>query len=389
MRPRYRPYGMMIDRKKQTGEDPPSPSWEKDSPPGEDPDDLLADLIADLPLDSGPEADQEEARDEAELEPIPGPESPNDEFSPGPVQEETTASSNLVRAMAKAGKLPDSLKAPVPDRLLRSHLARELRHTVFPDQEQEPSRPHRPKDYTPPAEPAREKESPVLGFKAAAPTGIQREKKGPRLFMAEPGRHPAMEDNLKGCLAGLEARQRKYGHKLFLFTGPDPGSGVSTVVSNLALVMARELPKSNILLVDANISRPSLHLAFRRPARPGLMDILTQTLKLEDAIHSSGLANLQVLTCGDMARHVVAPFEQEVMDRLLGQVRFYYDFVLIDAAPYPEGDDTRALAPKADGTVLIVGNGVQSDDRTGQDLTRAMQQDGVKVLGTFFIELNS
>ncbi len=385
-------YAEMMDQKKQTGDSPPPVSWEKNSNMGDRPDDLLADLIADLPLDSGPEEEQamEESAPKVHLSNQTAPCST-------PAQRPTCLkdgpSSNLVKALAKSGKLPESLVSPVPSRVMESQLAQELRGAALLKGRSENLEPP-PADYGE-ARPDRAPEiaEPSFSLEPAARSGAATSdfpvRKGPRLFMAEPDLYPAMREDLRSCRNRLAALHQESGHKMFLFTGPAPGGGVSTVVFNLALVMAQDLTGSNFLLIDANLSRPSLHLAFKRPAQPGLMNILTRQLKLEDALHSSGSPNLQLLTCGDMARHVLAPFDRGEMDRLLEQVRFYYDFILIDAAPYTEGLDTGSLAPRTDGAVLIVDRDAQSGGRAEPETTRIMQEQGAEVVGTFFVTLQS
>jgi uncharacterized protein involved in exopolysaccharide biosynthesis len=85
--------------------------------------------------------------------------------------------------------------------------------------------------------------------------------------------------------------------RTIVVTSPAPGEGKSTVVSNLAIAMAQA--GQRVLLIDADFRRPTQHKIFNldRLAR-GLSAVLAGQMPLEEAIERSGIANLDVLTCG-------------------------------------------------------------------------------------------
>ena len=168
---------------------------------------------------------------------------------------------------------------------------------------------------------------------------------------------------------------------MFLFTGSDPGVGVSTVAFNLALVMSLDMADHKILLIDANLTRPSLHLVFGCSPRPGLINFLTRPLALPDILVDSGRSNLHLITCGDTAQKVYSPFELARMDYLLQEARAYYDYILIDSAPASRVSDTRVLAGKTDGVILTVRYN-RTRSQVGQELIRQLREDGAEVIGT-------
>lgn len=143
----------------------------------------------------------------------------------------------------------------------------------------------------------------------------------------------------------------KGGHKTLLVVGAMPGSGATSVVSNLgsALVAGGH----RVLVVDANYRRPRLNAAFDAPEAPGLSDVLSGAMGLDEAV-SRRDGQPDLLSAGSSKRRMVEQLIGGQIEGVLANARDRYDFVLVDVAPAVVSGDAHALANKCDAVMLVV-----------------------------------
>lgn len=142
------------------------------------------------------------------------------------------------------------------------------------------------------------------------------------------------------------------GHKTLLVVGATPGSGATSVVSNLgsALVAAGH----TVLVIDANYRRPRLHMAFDAPESPGLADVLTGGTSLEAAIVKAGEGRgPDLLAAGSVKHRMLEQLGGNRIEALLQDARERYDFVLLDVAPALVAGDAQTLANRCDASMLV------------------------------------
>lgn len=143
------------------------------------------------------------------------------------------------------------------------------------------------------------------------------------------------------------------GAQVIQVTSAGVGSGKSTV----ALLLGRSLAQCGhkVLLVDADLYRPSLAKRFALPAAPGLIDVLHDPARAAAAPRATGLPNLGLITSGA----AVADGEAEALangvfaDALARWCRDY-EFVLLDTPPLLVRADAAIIARQAHGTVFVV-----------------------------------
>src|SRR5699024_7626867 len=81
-----------------------------------------------------------------------------------------------------------------------------------------------------------------------------------------------------------------------MLTSAGPGEGKSMTTANLAVVYAQQGKK--VLLIDADMRKPTVHYTFRLDNLRGLSNILVGEETLHDAVTMSDVTNLDVLSCG-------------------------------------------------------------------------------------------
>jgi polysaccharide biosynthesis transport protein len=140
-----------------------------------------------------------------------------------------------------------------------------------------------------------------------------------------------------------------------VMNSPEPGDGKTTVAVNLAMAAASMGQK--VLLVDANLRSPQLHLSLNLPnTLKGLSDVLAEDISLDDAIHPSSLErNLSVLTAGQVAADSVRLLASSQMQKLMRHLHQTYDLVIYDTPHLTEYADANFVAALTDGILMTVG----------------------------------
>jgi succinoglycan biosynthesis transport protein ExoP len=149
-------------------------------------------------------------------------------------------------------------------------------------------------------------------------------------------------------------------------TSPSQGDGKSTIALNTAITMAHIEPR--VLLIDADLRRPSLHSKLNRELGRGLSDVLVGTAELRDVVLPTEHEGLDLLTSGTRTPNSVKLIQSRRFDQLLEELLETYQTVIIDAPALIPVVDAAILAAKADGTVLVV----SIDTTDSHDVRRAL-----------------
>jgi succinoglycan biosynthesis transport protein ExoP len=170
----------------------------------------------------------------------------------------------------------------------------------------------------------------------------------------------AMRDRSKGVIAEsyrvirgtLTKRLSQTGHRTVVVMAGMPGSGATSVVSNLAI--ASGAAGQRVLVIDANLRRPALQRVFGLAETPGLVDVLTGSVRLDQAVQRTSDGALSVLAVGSRDKRNLEILATSAMTDLLAEARAKFDLVIIDVAPAIVSGDGLALASKCDASVLVV-----------------------------------
>lgn len=193
---------------------------------------------------------------------------------------------------------------------------------------------------------------PVLGIVPDASEDPSQPEHPVSVFRDAPG--SVMAEHYRQIRTRVAKAMARSGHKTLLVVGATPGSGATSVVSNLgsALVAAG----NRVLVVDANYRRPRLHDAFDARESPGLADVLSGDAPLESAVVPAPAGSSDrpdFLAAGTASRRMVEDLGGSRIGALLDDLRGRYDFVLIDVAPALVAGDAQSLANRCDASMLV------------------------------------
>jgi len=159
---------------------------------------------------------------------------------------------------------------------------------------------------------------------------------------------------LRTRLAHAEGAQNL---RTVLVTSPQKSEGKSITSANLALTMAQELQR-RVVIVEADLRKPSLRHLFGLPPGPGLAEYLTGAAELKDVMRFLPDHNLTVLDAGVSPANPAELLGSTAMRRLLDHLRSRFDRVILDTPPVLPLADVAVLAPLVDGTLMVVRAGV-------------------------------
>lgn len=143
---------------------------------------------------------------------------------------------------------------------------------------------------------------------------------------------------------------------LIMVTSSIAGEGKTFTAINLAMSIAMELD-STVLLVDADVSRPSVLERLGLPPSGGLLDVLSDpALSLSDVLLRTNVERLSLLPAGTAKPQATELLASEAMHRLLEDMATRYDdrVLIFDAPPLLPSTESRALATHMGQIVLVV-----------------------------------
>ena len=190
-------------------------------------------------------------------------------------------------------------------------------------------------------------DAPVL---AAIPRVAGWKKRGPVWLVTErQPRSPAAEA-YRTLRSGVMAMARRRDLKVFALLSPVQGEGKTTTASNLAVTLSHT--DSRVLLIAADLRRPSLYRYFQLENEVGLSDVLLGEIPLEEAIQAVS-PNLWVLVSGKPPARPAELLQSHRMAELLSRQRDRFDFIILDCPPVLGLADSLAIAPLTDAVILI------------------------------------
>ncbi|MFY0992446.1 polysaccharide biosynthesis tyrosine autokinase [Halomonas sp. C05BenzN] len=161
-------------------------------------------------------------------------------------------------------------------------------------------------------------------------------------------------------------------------TGPSPGTGKSFISLNLAAVCAQA--GQRVLVVDADMRKGHVHLAFGGRGAMGLSELLSNRRELDEVIRSTSVSSLDYISRGSVPPNPSELLMHERLGHYLKELSERYDLVLIDTPPVLAVTDAAVIA-KLCGTTLMVVRFQQNPLREVRIAHRRLEISGVNIKG--------
>jgi len=173
--------------------------------------------------------------------------------------------------------------------------------------------------------------------------------------------------------------------KTILFTSGQPGEGKTTTAINTAISLSQL--GCSVLLIDADLRRPTVHRVFKMNQTQGLSTWLSRQVEIDSLIHKLWVPNLSVLPCGPIPPNPAELISSERMKEALRILSQKYDHILIDSPPLTNVTDPVILSTMVDGVILVVQAG-----RSTRDIVRRARHElssvGAKIFGVVLNNLD-
>ena len=159
---------------------------------------------------------------------------------------------------------------------------------------------------------------------------------------------------------------------LIVVTSAMPGEGKTYCAVNLAMSIAMEMDIT-VLLVDADVARPSVLKVLGLSPEPGLMDVLLDPqLAMADVILKTNVANLRILPAGRSNKHATELLASRAMSRLLAEIASRYSdrIVVFDSPPLLITSEAHALVGQMGQVVMVV----EAETTTQHAVKEALRQ---------------
>ena len=172
--------------------------------------------------------------------------------------------------------------------------------------------------------------------------------------------------------------------RTLICTSPNPSEGKSTTIANLAFAFAQQ--DKSVLLVDADLRKPTVHTRFHLRNHRGLTNVLVEKLNFEDVIMQAGNEKLWILTAGMKTPNPAELLGSNAMKEFIEVALNKFDLILFDTPPLLAVSDARILGNACDGTLLVVRSGSTKKEalvRSKELLDRAQ----VPIIGTVLNDL--
>jgi polysaccharide biosynthesis transport protein len=177
--------------------------------------------------------------------------------------------------------------------------------------------------------------------------------------------------------------------KVILVTSALPEEGKTTTSINSAIVLAQR--DARVLLIDADLRRPSIHKTLGMPPGSGLSNVLTGGSTIQQSIVVSSISpNLSVLPAGTPPPNPAELLASVNMANLVASLRDQYDHIVIDTPPTLSVTDAVVMSTRADAVILVI----RAGQTTKQALRRArdvLTQVNARICGVLLnaVNLNS
>lgn len=175
-------------------------------------------------------------------------------------------------------------------------------------------------------------------------------------------------------------------HKVVMAASPHDGTGNTFMVSVLGL-NAASYTQLNLLLVDLNMRRPQLHLAFGLPLDRGFGDIAQGLIHWSDVVKETELPNLKLISAGAPVKNLAQYLNKDFLESFLSDLKSEYDMVLLDTSPVlirNRNNVDPILLGRMSDIVIVISRNKHTSRNALANTVQAITQDGGNIIGIVY-----
>jgi len=215
---------------------------------------------------------------------------------------------------------------------------------------------------------------PVLGL-------LPEYKRRKRQYLApllQPNVEPALVEGVRSIRTSIVTSVDEHRPRSIVVTSAQAGEGKTFVASSLAIALAQA--NQRVLLIDADMRRPSVNRLFDLPLEPGLSEVLADDVPLAGVLRPTAVPGLTVMCGGMPTPHAPELLASATFESLLTTLEQHYSWVIIDSPPVLSVTDPAVLGRLATGVVFVVASGSTSS-RAARLAVSELQAAGATVIG--------
>jgi len=163
---------------------------------------------------------------------------------------------------------------------------------------------------------------------------------------------PGAREQYRKLAAAMHQAQRANGFKVMMVASALASEGKTLTAANLALTLS-ESYRRNVLVIDGDLRRPSMHSVFQVSGAPGLSEGLTSPEETSLPLHRIG-ERLTLLPAGRPTSDPISALTADRARRLIDEAREVFDWIIIDTPPIGLLTDASLVSSLADGVILVV-----------------------------------
>ena len=206
---------------------------------------------------------------------------------------------------------------------------------------------------------------------------IDSSQKNPQTVVAD---HPASQEAeaYKVARTALSLSTSGGYPRSIVITSTYPGEGKTLTCLNLAAAIAQA--GRRVLVVDSDLRRPTLHLAFGIENQPGFSEVLTGQCEPAAVIQKTGLANLDILPSGKRPPNPSDLLSSNHAQIIITALSENYDVILFDTPPIGTVSDGVVLAARTEKTLLVTRSRMTRYEDVNREIKR-LQEAGNNLMG--------
>lgn len=173
--------------------------------------------------------------------------------------------------------------------------------------------------------------------------------------------------------------------KTIIVTSSNPNEGKTSIATNLALAFHED--GKRVLLVDADLRKPSVHKKLNISNTLGLTDVIAKKMNFEEVVIGY-MKNLEILTAGTITPNPSKLIGSDSMKIFIDIVRESYDIVIFDTPPLNAVTDGQILSALVDGTLFVVKADYTKQDQIS-NAHKLLKRVKGNMIGSIFNDVNN